>query len=154
MRRRLPLFVALAALAALAFPLGAEFHRIRITYTPTGCVDCPRSLEGRLKKTRGVEEVKLNPEGEVTIRLAPGNRARLELIRDFIEQGGERIKTIEVEASGALERESEGFVFVLAGLETRYPVTGAKEPAAKVRIQAHTSTARPLAFTIDRTAAE
>ncbi|MBN8729737.1 MAG: hypothetical protein J0L64_04290 [Acidobacteria bacterium] len=154
MRRRLPLLAALVALAALALPLGAEFHRIRITYTPTGCVDCPRSLEGRLKKTRGVEEVKLDPEGEVVIRLAPGNRERLELIRDFIEQGGERIQTIEVEASGALEREGEDFVFVLAGLETRYPVIGAKAPAARVRIQAHTSSARPLAFTIDRTAAE
>ena len=151
MMRWLPL---LSALAALAFPLGAEFHHIRIAYTPTGCVDCPRSLEGRLRKTRGVEEVKLNPEGEVTIRLAPGNRARLELIRDFIEQGGERVKTIEVEASGALEREGEGFVFVLAGLETRYPVTGAKAPAARVRIHARTSSARPLAFTIDRTIAE
>ena len=141
-------------LATLAWPLAAEFHHIRITYTPTGCVDCPRSLEGRLKKTRGVEEVKLNPEGEVTIRLAPGNRARLELIRDFIEQGGERIQTIEVEASGALEREGEGFVFVLAGLDVRYAVTGAKAPAARVRIHAHTSSARPLAFTIDKAAAE
>lgn len=148
MRRLLPL------LALLAAPVLAEFHHIRITYTPTGCIDCPRSLESRLKKTRGVEEVKLDPEGEVVIRLAPGNRARLELIRDFIEQGGERIKSIEVEASGALEREGGGFVFVLAGLDNRYPVTGAKSPAARARIHAHTSTARPLAFTIDKIAAE
>jgi len=141
-------------LAALAWPLAAEFHHIRVTYTPTGCVDCPRALEGRLRKTRGVEEVKLNPEGEITIRLAPGNRARLELIRDFIEQGGERIKSIEVEASGALEREGGSFVFVLSGLETRYPLTGAKSAAARTRIHAHTSAIRPLAFTIDKIVAE
>jgi len=144
----------LLCLLALAAPLAAEFHRIRVTYTPTDCVDCPRSLEGRLKKTRGVEEVKLDPTGEIVIRLAPGNRARLELIRDFIEQGGERIKTIEVEASGAIEAEAGGFTFVLAGLDTRYPVTGAKAAAKRVRIAARTDKSRPLAFSIDRVTAE
>jgi len=144
----------LLLLFAVTAPLLAEFHLIRIRYTPTDCVDCPRSLEGRLKKTRGVEEVKLDPAGEVTIRLAPGNRARLELIRDFIEQGGERIKSIEIEASGAIERTAEGFTFVLAGQDTRYPVSGAKSAAPRVRIAAHTGKSRPLAFTIDRSTAE
>ena len=135
-------------------PLVAEFHVIRIRYTPSGCVDCAASLEARLKKTRGVEEVKFDPSGDLTLRLAAGNRTRLELIRDFIEQGGEKINRIDVEASGAIEADGANFVFVNAGLGTRYPVSGAKAPAPHVRVAAHTEKSRPLAFTIDKATAE
>lgn len=141
-------------LALLAAPLFAEFHAITIRYTPSGCIDCATSLEARLRKTRGVEDVKFDPNGVVTLRLAANNRVRLELIRDFIEQGGDKIQRIEIEASGAIEREGGAHTFVLSGTETRYPVTGAKAAAARVRITAHTDKSRPLAFSIDRAAAE
>ena len=47
--------------------------------------------------------------------LAANNRVRLELIRDFIEQGGEKIQRIEIEASGAIEREGDAHTFVVSG---------------------------------------
>lgn len=141
-------------LLLLAAPLAAEFHTITIRYTPSGCIDCAKSLEARLRKLRGVEDLTFDPNGSVALRLAAGNRVRLELIRDFIEQGGEKIQRIEVEAAGAIEAEGAGFVFVNAGLETRYPVTGAEKAAAGVRIRAHTEKSRPLAFTIDKATAE
>jgi hypothetical protein len=141
-------------LLLLAAPLAAEFHSITIRYTPSGCIDCAKSLESRLRKMRGVEDLTFDPKGVATLRLAPANRVRLELIRDFIEQGGEKIQRIEVEATGAIEAEGPGFAFVNAGLETRYPVTGAKAAVPRVRITAHTDKSRPLAFTIDKSAAE
>jgi hypothetical protein len=144
----------LLLLILLAAPLPAEFHTIAIRYTPSGCIDCAHSLEARLGKLRGVEKLTFDPNGSVTLRLAPGNRVRLELIRDFIEQGGEKIQRIDVEATGTIEAEGAEFVFVNAGLETRYPVTGAARAAAGVRIQAHTEKSRPLAFTIDKVTAE
>ncbi|MEP7367050.1 MAG: hypothetical protein ABI972_27640 [Acidobacteriota bacterium] len=146
-------FAPLAALLA-TLPLAAEFHVITIRYTPSGCIDCAQSLEARLRKTRGVEDLTFDPNGVVTLRLAPANRVRLELIRDFIEQGGEKINRIEFEASGALEAEGEARTFVVSGVDTRYPVTGAKAAAPRLRLTAHTDKSRPLAFTIDKAVAE
>ena len=138
-------------LMLIAAPMFAEFHTITIRYTPSGCIECAQSLEARLRKTRGVEELAFDPNGVVTLRLAANNRVRLELIRDFTEQGGETIQRIEAEATGAIERDGGADTFVLSGTETRYPVTGAKAAAARVRIAAHADKARPLAFTIDKT---
>ena len=141
-------------LVLLALPAFAEFHSITIRYTPSGCIDCATSLEARLRKMRGVEELTFDPNGVAKLRLAPGNRVRLELIRDFIEQGGEKIKRIEIEATGAIEREGTVDTFVVSGNDTRYPVTGASAPAARIRLTAHTEKSRPLAFTIDKAVAE
>ncbi len=101
-----------------------EFLKLEITLGGIDCASCLDSLPGRLQRVRGVESVALDRDrSEVSVTLAAGNRARLEQIRDVIEQDGTRVARAKVRAIGRLTGESDAWVFRPAGAERGYRAT-------------------------------
>lgn len=90
----------------------AELLEVRARLEGIGCASCLESLPERLKRIRGVEDVKIDPEkSTVEIRLAPGNRARLTAIRDQIQQDGTKVVEFTVDASGEVARDGDEWAF-------------------------------------------
>ena len=75
-----------------------EFH------DTTGCVSCAESLQGRLERVRGVEEVSLDLDaGVIEIVFAEDNRVRLAPLRARITQDGTDIAAMRIVARGLLD---------------------------------------------------
>lgn len=118
-------------LGLLALPLFAELHVLRVEFESSGCVPCVESLEGRLRRMRGVEEVKLVAESTLGVKLAADNRVRLETVRDYVEQGGGKVRRIALEATGKVVDGQ----FELAGSGIKYRLDGgAKDGRVKAVI--------------------
>jgi len=126
---------------ALALPLMAELHTLRVEFEPSGCTACIESLEGRLKRMRGVDEVKVDGEDAIEMKLAAGNRVRLEIVRDFVEQGGGKVRRMSVEATGKVVDGQ----FELSGVGAKYPLDGAGKDG---RVKAVLNDARKLIWKI------
>ncbi len=125
---------ALAVLALLP-AARAEFRLVEFTLGSVDCAQCFESLPSRMKRTRGVESVDLNaPKAMVTVRLAAGNRTRIELLADAIKQDGTKIKLIRVEATGAILRDGDKLTFTPSGLSQSYAIEGAK-PAESAAVE-------------------
>jgi hypothetical protein len=129
--------------ALLALPLAAELHTLRVEIESSGCSTCVESLEGRLKRMRGVESVKLDGESAVEMVMAAGNRVRLEIVRDFIEQGAGKVKRMSLEASGTVVEDGGVRYFELSGVGARYRVEGT---AAGARVRARVEDVRGLVW--------
>ena len=121
------------ALILITVPLFAELHTLRVEYESSGCSSCVESLQGRLKRMRGVEEVKAEGDSAVEMKLATGNRVRLEIVRDFIEQGAGKVKKMTLEASGSVVQDAGATYFELSGVGARYRLDG---PGKDGRIRA------------------
>jgi cation transport ATPase len=93
-------FVVLLAMAAGLAP--AQLIEVELQYRDTGCASCVESLQRRLSRMRGVEEAVVSTN-EVKLRLAEGNSVRLQQVRAFVEQGGNRVESARVKAKGAAE---------------------------------------------------
>ncbi len=79
-----------------------------MNFTGVNCASCVESLPGRLKRIRGVDEVRVNAErGAVVVELAGENRVRPEQIRDAIQQDGTRVSAAKVVVRGTLS-ETQG----------------------------------------------
>jgi len=90
----------------------AELLVVQARIEGIGCASCLESLPERLKRIRGVEDVKVDPQkSTVEVRLAPGNRARLAAIRDQIQQDGTKALEFTLDASGELAKEGDEWVF-------------------------------------------
>lgn len=119
---------ALLAVVILAAPLAAEFREITFTIAGTGCASCAESLRKRLARVRGVESAEESGAGKLVLKLAEGNRVRIEQLRDFVMQGGNRIEEIAVEVRGRVEQAEGALRFHPEGLAATYRVSGG-EPA-------------------------
>jgi cation transport ATPase len=120
------------AASLLALVLGpaaarAEFRFVEFTLAGVDCAQCFESLPGRMKRTRGVESVELDTaKSTVAVKLAAGNRVRIELLADAIRQDGTKIRQIRLEATGAVALEGGRLSFTPAGLAQSYLVEGAR----------------------------
>jgi hypothetical protein len=122
---------AILAIAVLAAPLAAEFRVITFTIADTGCASCAESLKKRLGRVRGVESAEQGEAGKLTLKLAEGNRVRIEQLRDFVMQGGNRIEGIAVEVGGEVEGVDGKLWFQPEGLAASYRAAGAVRAGEK-----------------------
>jgi hypothetical protein len=129
----------------IALPLAAELHTLRVEFEPSGCASCLENLEARLKRMRGVETVKLEGGSAVEMRMAEGNRVRLEIVRDFIEQGAGKVKRMSLEATGAAVDGGGAPYFELWDGGARYRVEGAAKTG---RVRAEIADTRQLVWKI------
>jgi copper chaperone CopZ len=114
----------------LAASAGAEFRELRFTVEDTGCASCAESLVRRLGRVRGVESVRVAAPGTYVIALTAGNTARPDLLRDFVEQGGNRIQRVLAVADGEITEDAGERWFRPSGLASRYRLDGAPDSAA------------------------
>jgi len=113
--------VRLLILGIMTVPLGGQFLRLEIQLGEMSCASCAESLPGRLKKIRGVERIEMDkPRALVRIELAEGNRARLEQIRDFIQQDGTLLESARVKVRGAILKLEDRWLLRPAGSERTY----------------------------------
>jgi copper chaperone CopZ len=120
-------------LLALGLPAAAQFQQMEVTFEDTGCASCVESLEGRLARVRGVEAVDLDAERRVvTLRLEDKNRVRLGPLFARITQDGTKITRVAAVALGAIEGNSDAWLFHPSGLGQTFQLQLAGE-AAKVR---------------------
>lgn len=115
----------LLLLWAMAAP--AQFLEFRVRFDDGGCLSCAESLEGRLKRVRGVETVTLDLQrGIVELKLAADNRIRLAPLMSRIEQGAAKALETRLVAQGVLvddvgvrkielQGEAAGQVYLLEG---------------------------------------
>jgi len=105
----------------LALSLRAEFLRIEVAFEDIGCASCLESLEGRLKRVRGVEQADIDPaKGLAKLRLTRGNRVRLTLLLGRITQDGTKVLRTHVEARGTITISQPEFLFQPADLSQSY----------------------------------
>ena len=142
-----PMARALLAFLLLPLPAAAEWLSFELIFRGTGCASCIESLPQRLQRMRGVESVEVDAERSMLkVRLAAGNRVRLELIRDQIEQDGTKVISGRVDGVGNIAREAGGaWSFRLAGTTVTYPIdaAGFQPVEAALRIVAEVHTLRP-----------
>jgi hypothetical protein len=113
-----------------ALPLAAQFRHIEIKFTPTECANCTASMPERIQRIRGVETAAVDTDRRVlTIELAPGNRVRLEQVRDLIEQDGTRATSALVQLRGEIARAGADWTIAPAGVRATYRVA-ARDPLA------------------------
>jgi hypothetical protein len=112
-----------------------QYREIEFRFVPTPCESCTASVPGRMSKVRGVESAELAGTGVLKVKLAPENRARIELLRDMIEQDGTRVKSAIVAVAGTVETEAGGWVMhpVPNGLVLRLQLTPEQEAALRER---------------------
>jgi hypothetical protein len=85
----------------------AQLLEFRVRFDDGGCVSCAGSLEGRLRRVRGVETVTLDVErGIVELKLAADNGIRLAPLMSRIEQGGAKALETRLVAKGLLVGEA------------------------------------------------
>jgi|SRR5687767_15036418 len=138
---------ALFALLLLPVAAGAEWLSVELIFRGTGCASCIESLPRRLGRMRGLESAEVDAErSALKLRLATGNRVRIELIRDQIEQDGTKVISGRVEGIGNITREQGGgLVFRPAGATMAYPIEATRFQAVEgaLRIVAELHTLRP-----------
>ena len=109
-------FLNLVVAAALPVCTRAEFLSIDQKYSGIDCASCVKSIESGIKRIRGVEAVEVvAAEGVAKVKLAPGNTAGLDRVRDAIKATGYTPDTARVtvrgrvvEAAGVLKLELSG----------------------------------------------
>jgi cation transport ATPase len=96
------LFVFAASLFAVQHS-AAEFLSIEQRFGGIVCGSCAESLQKSFSRLRGVESVQVNmEEGVARLTLRPGNRVRLEDIRDRIKAVGFTPAAAQVKAEGSV----------------------------------------------------
>ncbi|MGH9672932.1 MAG: hypothetical protein ACRD44_07085 [Bryobacteraceae bacterium] len=101
-----------AILTLLCATAQAELLRLEFTLTGVNCVSCFESLPSRLGRVRGVDSVEVNLEkSTVKMALARGNRIRLMLLRDTLQQDGTKVVAVRLEAEGGVGRDNGRWVF-------------------------------------------
>ena len=104
-----------------ALCLRGEFLRIDVSFEDIGCASCLESLEGRLRRVRGVERVEIDAaKGVATLYLEPGNKVRLAPLLSRITQDGTKILSTRVKARGTIGSSEPGFLFQPSGLAETY----------------------------------
>ncbi len=117
----LRLLAFLVVLAAVAAPGQAEFLRLDVTFEGIGCASCIESLERRLLRMRGVEQVEVDTaRGLATLRLEPENRVRLESVISRITQDGTKVLRTRFTARGTILQGDQGPLFEPSGLKRTY----------------------------------
>ena len=149
--------------------LRGEFLRIDVSFEDIGCASCLESLEGRLRRVRGVERVEIDAaKGVAKLYLEPGNKARLAPLLSRIAQDGTKILDIRVEARGTIGSGRPGPLFQPSGLAETYRLRlpadskAAFEPGAIYKIAGAVSEIAPAeqpvleadSVTLDSTARE
>jgi hypothetical protein len=122
-------------LLLLTLPCWAQFREIEFRFVPTPCESCTASLAPRMSKVRGVESAELAGDGILRLKLAEQNRARLELLRDMIEQDGTKVKSVRFTASGAIEKSGEASTFKAADNGAAYKLDGANLSPGRVLLK-------------------
>lgn len=97
----------MARLAALfllwAIGAPAQFLEFQIRFDDGGCFSCAESLQGRLQRVRGVEQVTLDlVRGIIELKLAADNSVRLAPLMSRIEQGAAKALETKLVAKGVL----------------------------------------------------
>jgi hypothetical protein len=95
---------------------------------------------------RGVESAEVDAaRGVLRVKLASGNRVRLELVRDQIEQDGTKLTAAAVEGVGTIEPETERWVFQPDGQPLGYTIEGITLAREKhsIRLKADAASLRP-----------
>ena len=102
----------------LAGPLTAELLESEITFEGTGCVSCAESLEPRLARVRGVEDVELNLDrSTVKLVLEEGNKARIGPLRLRVTQDGTKIVAMTAVVRGVAEQKGDAWALTVTGPE-------------------------------------
>lgn len=104
----------------ISLPLPAEFLALRFEFRGTDCRECTESLPDRMMRVRGMESAKLEGNAVLVLKLAEGNRVRLEQLRDLIQQDGTKVLAADVEVRGEVsgsELKSGNAVYSLKGRE-------------------------------------
>ncbi|MBM3813655.1 MAG: heavy-metal-associated domain-containing protein [Acidimicrobiia bacterium] len=108
-----------------ALPAFPQWQSLEFRFQGVGCASCIESLPARLERLRGVESAEVDAKsGTLKLKLAPQNRVRLEIVRDFIEQDGTKAVSAIVSGKGSLERKEGLLFFYLEGQSTSYRVEG------------------------------
>lgn len=119
------------SLLALTAPVFAQFTSIEIRFRDIGCASCVDSMPARIQRMRGVEHVSVDPaKSQLTIRLAPSNRIRLEQVRDALEQDGTKTLSASVRVSGMIGKEGGGWILRPANLPSAYGIDLREAPPA------------------------
>jgi copper chaperone CopZ len=140
----------LLALLAIV-PAAAQWESIEMRFEGVGCASCLESLPSRIGRLRGVNNVKVDPaESRVAVTLDAPNRARLQQIRDFIEQDGSKVTSASLVGRGTVAREEGRWTFRPGGDRTAYWLEwsdGVEPPAAGASYRLHglVKTPRPAA---------
>ena len=109
---------AFAATLLCAGCLPAEYLRIEYIARNMDCASCVDSLDGRLKKIKGVKSAESKPqEGRVTVVLAPENTVRLERVRDDIKNAGFPVGEARVVVRGRIVTAEGKWRLEVAGIE-------------------------------------
>jgi hypothetical protein len=130
----------------IALPGSAEWLALELTFQGTGCASCIESLPARIRRMRGVESAEVDAaRGILRVKLASGNRVRLELVRDQIEQDGTKVTAAAVEGVGTIEPETERWVFRPDGQPLSYTIEGITFERGKhpIRLKADAASLRP-----------
>lgn len=114
------------ALLVLAFiPLRGELLRVSFRFQPTDCASCVESLSQRLRRVRGVSEVRLQAAASrVEIDLAPGNAVRLNRLREVVEQDGTKVISTGLRATGECFRQDEAWMLRYLAQAPAIPLPG------------------------------
>lgn len=136
---RFTLLLLLAARFAVA-----EFRSMTLGFEGMGCASCIESLPARMRRMRGVESAEVNAaKGVLTIKLAAGNKIRLEQVRDAIEQDGTKVRTAAVEIEGAISKDKDQYFIRPEGLAVTYELRGQGLKEGPAVVFAETPQLRP-----------
>ena len=94
-------------LLTLTGGLGAQLRSLEMAFSGIECASCVESMPARIQRMRGVESAKVDAAKQIlSVKLAAGNRVRVEQIRDAIEQDGTKAREAAVTIQGVLSEES------------------------------------------------
>jgi cation transport ATPase len=112
-------FLTLASLTAQA-----EYQQINLTVFGMDCAPCAHAIRVSMKGIQGVDtvDVDLNT-GLVTIKLKPGNNARMRQINEAVEKNGFTDKDADVVIRGRLSGNTASPFVEVTGTQDRYALT-------------------------------
>ena len=117
---RAPLRYGLA-ISVLSVPAFAELLHVEQSFGGFECLSCVESIVKGAKRLRGVESAEVDAKrGVVHIRLAEGNRVKLDAIRDAIKATGFTPGEAAITAKGSLQENQ----FVVAGSQQVFTTSG------------------------------
>lgn len=124
--RRYTMGMRLWLLLAFVVPVCAQLRVVEIAFEGIGCASCIESMPARVSRFRGVEGATVDvAKAVLTIKFAPANRVRVEQLRDAVEQDGTKVRKIDLQAAGTVEKDGGRWIFRIEGNPATYELLGA-----------------------------
>lgn len=124
----------LLSLCLAAIPLQAEFLTVRLEVREMDCASCMQSLDGSLRKIRGVDDVTVDAREGIRFTLKPGNRITLDRLRDQIKGVGFTPGIAHVKVAGKPLTTDGQWRFAVEGVPQTFNLT-AKLPETMKALQ-------------------